>query len=73
MIDWGGTKVDTVVLICISPNDLKNVKNILSDIYKLIETRKKVKKYFSDHTTTGILQLIGEGDNVDTERVHLFK
>ncbi|WP_121661840.1 BglG family transcription antiterminator [Metabacillus litoralis] len=73
MLDWGGTKVDTVILICISPNDLKNVKNILSDIYKLIETRKSVKEYLSANTATGILHLIEGGDNVDKERVHLFK
>jgi activator of the mannose operon, transcriptional antiterminator len=73
MIDWGGTKVDTVILICISPNDLKNVKNILSDIYKLIETRKSVKKYFSDNTRKGILQLTKGGDYLDEERIHIFK
>ncbi|MBT2729794.1 transcription antiterminator [Bacillus sp. ISL-75] len=73
MIDWGGTKVDTVILICISPKDLKNVKNILSDIYKLIESRKNVKKYFSDNTGKGILQLMKEGDKIDPERIHLFK
>ncbi|MDF2791780.1 MAG: hypothetical protein K0S80_4882 [Neobacillus sp.] len=73
MIDWGGTKVDTVILICISPNDLRNVKNILSDIYKLIESRKNVKKYFSGNTRKGILQLMKGGDKIDTERIHLFK
>ena len=73
MIDWGGAKVDTVILICISPNDLKNVKNILSDIYKLIESRKNVKKYFSDNTRKGILQLMKGGDKIDTERIHLSK
>lgn len=73
MIDWGGTKVDTVILICISPNDLRNVKNILSDIYKLIESRKNVKKYFSDNTRKGILQLMKGGEKIDTERIHLFK
>jgi activator of the mannose operon, transcriptional antiterminator len=73
MIDWGGTKVDTVILICISPNDLRNVKNILSDIYKLIESRKNVKRYFSDNTRKGILQLMKGGEKIDTERIHLFK
>lgn len=55
---WGGKKIDTIILLCISTQDLKNVKNVLSEIYHLIETREKVKKYFIDNTSEGILQLM---------------
>ncbi|MFJ7935608.1 BglG family transcription antiterminator [Sporosarcina sp. NPDC096371] len=57
LIDWGGEKVDTIILICISPSDLKKVKDILSDIYKLIESRKNVKRFLSDNTSEGILEM----------------
>jgi transcriptional antiterminator len=55
---WGGKKIDTIILLCISTQDLKNVKNVLSEIYHLIETRENVKKYFIDNTSEGILQLM---------------
>jgi activator of the mannose operon, transcriptional antiterminator len=57
-IDWGGSKVDTVILICISPKDIKSVKNILSDIYTLIESRKNVQRFITGNTSKEILQLL---------------
>ena len=57
-VNWDGEKVDTIILICISEKDLKSVKNVLSEIYTLIETRKKVEKFLSGNTKEGILQMI---------------
>lgn len=63
-IIWGGEKVDTVILICISKKDLKMIKHILKDIYRLIETKAKVKKYFSESTTQHEILKTIRGGNI---------
>lgn len=73
MIEWGGTKVDTIILISIAPKDIKIVKNILSEIYLIVETRKKVKYYFSENTKERMVLRLKGGDTVDREKLNLLK
>lgn len=57
-INWGGQMVDMIVLISISEGDLKLVKNILGEIFDLIETREKVESFFLNTSKQELLQLL---------------
>lgn len=48
-----------VILICIAEQDMKNVKNILSEIYPLIDDKDFVEERFIHSTKEEFMQFIG--------------
>ncbi|WP_084766928.1 BglG family transcription antiterminator [Clostridium nigeriense] len=58
-IKWSGKNINTVILICISENDIKNVKNILSEVYDIVESKDKVEKIFKGKSRKEIFDELG--------------
>lgn len=58
-IRWHLRMVNTILMICIAEKDFPKVKEILSDIYKIVESEKKVKNLFFFKTKEEIYQELG--------------
>lgn len=57
-ITWHNQKVDVVLLLALSKNDKQKVKAILSEIYTLVNSRKRVEYYFLGNSNKEILELL---------------
>lgn len=58
-VKWIEHHVRVVILICIAEQDMKNVKNILSEIYPLIDDKDFVEERFIHSTKEEFMQFIG--------------
>lgn len=58
-IKWGGKNINTIILISIAKKDIKNVKNILSEVYDIVESKEKVEKIFSHKNREQIFEALG--------------
>lgn len=53
-LDWGEQKVDVIVLLSISKEDIAKVENILKELFYILEDRKKVEQFFLGKTAAEI-------------------
>ena len=51
--------VNTIILISISEKDIKSVKNILSEVYDIVESRESVEKIFLGKNKKEIFDELG--------------
>lgn len=58
-IKWSGRNVNTIILISISEKDIKSVKNILSEVYDIVESRESVEKIFLGKNKKEIFDELG--------------
>lgn len=58
-IKWSGKPIKTIMLICISEKDIKNVKNILSEVYDIVESRERVEEIFLGKNKKEIFDKLG--------------
>ncbi|MDU5106082.1 MULTISPECIES: BglG family transcription antiterminator [unclassified Clostridium] len=58
-IKWSGKAINTIILICISEKDIKNVKNILSEVYDIVESKERVKEIFLGKNKKEIFDELG--------------
>ena len=63
-IRWDNKYVNTIILICISIKDMKKVKNMLSEVYHIVETKEKISHLLIGKNEEEIFrQLGGIGDD----------
>lgn len=58
-IRWHSRSIRMILMICIAEKDISNVKGILSDVYKIVETEKNIEKLFFSKTKTEIIKGLG--------------
>ncbi|MGY3779324.1 BglG family transcription antiterminator [Isobaculum melis] len=63
-IKWGEKFVHSIVMLCISEKDLKDVRDILNDIYQIVRTKDSVKRYLTGKTKNQLLEMVG-GSAID--------
>ncbi|WP_414049234.1 BglG family transcription antiterminator [Macrococcus animalis] len=63
MFKWQDYLVKFIFIICIAEKDLKETKNILSDIYQLIEKKETVDQLYLLENKTKFLNYIGCDEN----------
>ncbi|MEO1770375.1 BglG family transcription antiterminator [Candidatus Enterococcus ferrettii] len=63
-IRWNLRMVNTVLMICVAEKDLKDIKGILSEIYRIVESKKNVDRFIFGKTKEEIMKVLG-GDKID--------
>ncbi|MBU5591593.1 PRD domain-containing protein [Clostridium sp. MSJ-4] len=58
-IKWGGKNINTIILISISEKDIKKVKNILSELYEIVESKERVENLFLHKNSKEIFEVLG--------------
>ncbi|MGX7196938.1 BglG family transcription antiterminator [Enterococcus olivae] len=58
-IRWQTRTIDTLIVICISKEDFSKVKGILSEVYKIVESRQTVQQIFFSKTKKQIIEKLG--------------
>ena len=61
-IRWDGKHINTIILICIAKKDIKKVKSILSEIYKIVESKDSINHLLIRKSKEEIFELLG-GDS----------
>lgn len=57
-IMWDQRKVHYVLLMCIAKSDRKLVRGVITDIHKIVQSGKKLTRFFSERNATEIYQAI---------------
>lgn len=60
-IRWDNKYINTIILICIAKKDMKKVKNILSEIYQIVETRESINHLLIGKNEKEIFEVLGGG------------
>jgi Transcriptional antiterminator len=68
-IRWDNKHVNTIILICIANKDIKKVKSILSEIYKIVESKDSINHLLTGKKNREIFELLG-GTQDDKQRVN---
>jgi len=63
-IRWNFRMINTVLMICIAEKDLKNIKGILSEIYRIVETKKNIDRFIFSKDEEEIVEVLG-GHTID--------
>lgn len=58
-IRWDNKNINVIILICIAKKDIKKVKNILSEIYKIVETKESINHLLIGKKGREIFELLG--------------
>ncbi|MDT2512329.1 BglG family transcription antiterminator, partial [Enterococcus avium] len=58
-IRWNFRMINTVLMICIAEKDLKNIKGILSEIYRIVETKKNIDRFIFSKDEEEIVEVLG--------------
>ena len=58
-IRWHSRLVRVILMICIAEKDFSKVKGILSDIYKIVESKKNVEGLFFSKTKSEVINKLG--------------
>lgn len=58
---WNKTPVRTVILICISEEDIRHIRHILTDIYRIIENKEALNQIYMMSDKREFIQRIGCG------------
>lgn len=58
-IRWDNKYINTIILICIASKDIRKVKNILSEIYEIIEAKENISSLLEGKGKEEIIELLG--------------
>lgn len=64
-IKWGKYHVKVIIFFCLSKVDIKKAKQILEDIFSLIETKQRVEKQIAVLSKDEVFTLITGGNDID--------
>lgn len=56
--------INTVLMICVAEKDLKHIKGILSEIYRIVETKKNIDRFIFSKDEEEIVKVLG-GQTID--------
>lgn len=56
---WDNKYINTIILICIANKDIKKVKNILSEIYNIVESRDSINHLLIDKKEKEVFKILG--------------
>lgn len=63
-IRWNLRMINTVLMICVAEKDLRDIKGILSDIYRIVETKRNVDGFILGKTKQELMKTLG-GEIID--------
>ncbi|MDT2599564.1 BglG family transcription antiterminator [Enterococcus hulanensis] len=63
-IRWNFRMINTVLMICVAEKDLKHIKGILSEIYRIVETKKNIDRFIFSKDEEEIVKVLG-GQTID--------
>ncbi len=63
-IRWNLRMINTVLMICVAEKDLKDIKGILSEIYRIVESKRNVDKTILGKTKQELMSILG-GEAID--------
>ena len=63
-IRWNFRMINTVLMICVAEKDLKHIKRILSEIYRIVETKKNIDRFIFSKDEEEIVKVLG-GQTID--------
>lgn len=58
-IRWDNRYVNTIILICIAKKDIHKIKNILSEIYQIVENKDNINYLLAEKKETEIIEALG--------------
>lgn len=63
-IRWNLRMINTVLMICVAEKDLKDIKGILSEIYRIVESKRNVDRFILGKTKQELMEVLG-GEKFD--------
>ncbi len=63
-VNWDGKLINTVILIGIAEGDIKKVKDILSEIYYLVESKDTINRLLSGKSKNQIIKILNENTDI---------
>ncbi|MGL9971902.1 BglG family transcription antiterminator [Enterococcus sp. DIV1420a] len=63
-IRWNFRMINTVLMICVAEKDLKHIKGLLSEIYRIVETKKNIDRFIFSKDEEEIVKVLG-GQTID--------